>query len=64
MADPWTIATYNAVNAAWKAIDTLVQANPRALPTRQGVQPLLGDLNAKYAPLSATSPGTFDIGYN
>lgn len=60
-SDPWTIATYDSVMAAWEAISFVFKEDPHALPSKGAVESLTGLLNGKHAPVSATSPGTLEI---
>jgi hypothetical protein len=63
---PWTIANYNAIMAAAKAIDVAYQDNgSQQIPTKAEVVGLTqGDLLNLNAPSSALEPGTFGINGN
>lgn len=59
LTDPWTIATYDSMMAAWDAIESAYDGS--ALPTAAAVGGMTRLLNGKAAPVSATNPGTLAI---
>lgn len=57
--DTWMVATYNAVMAAWAAIQTAYEATAPKIPTKGDVLGLVVRLNGMFAPLGAT--GSFSL---
>lgn len=60
LGDTWTIGTYNAMEAAWAAIQLGYKASTPAVPAKSDVLEMSVQLNGEYAPLGATGP--FSIG--
>jgi hypothetical protein len=60
LGDTWTVATYDAMSAAWTAIQAAYEATAPGAPAKGAVLGLAIRLNGKYAPLGAAGP--FSIG--
>jgi ABC-type branched-subunit amino acid transport system substrate-binding protein len=58
LRDPWAIAPYDAMMAAWSAI-AFGEASPGSLPTKEEVEGMTGQLNGMFAPIGAT--GTLEL---
>jgi hypothetical protein len=60
LADTWTIGTYNAMEAAWAAIERGYQVTMPDLPAKSDVLDKSSLLNGEYAPTGAA--GSFSLG--
>jgi hypothetical protein len=56
LSDTWTEGTYNAMEAAWTAIQAAYEATAPHIPTKGDVLGLVVRLNGKFAPAGAAGP--------